>query len=112
MDQEQSVIPLTPQDALANFYKEIPNKVIECWNECISENLSVRGKNVSSHFFLADISEKVMKKMSCTHEEAHKKGWFDLEDVFRKQGWKVKYDQPAYNESYKAFFEFSNKNND
>jgi hypothetical protein len=37
------------------------------------------------------------------------KGWLDVESIFRAEGWKVKYDKPAYCETYKAFFVFSRK---
>lgn len=30
----------------------------------------------------------------------------DFEDLYRKNGWKVVYDKPGYNESYDAYFEF------
>lgn len=35
--------------------------------------------------------------------------WVDFEDLYRKQGWKVVYDKPAYCETYKAYFVLSKK---
>lgn len=108
MNESDLIVPLTPEVAMQSHYKNVPGKVIECWNKCIQENLQVRGKKVSSRFLLEELSDKIKQEMECSHDEAQKKGWFDLEDVFRKQGWKVSYDQPGYNESYKAHYEFNN----
>ena len=35
--------------------------------------------------------------------------WLDVEDIYRKQGWKVVYDSPGYDESYDAYYEFRKK---
>jgi hypothetical protein len=32
--------------------------------------------------------------------------WLDIEDHYRKAGWKVTYDKPSYYEDYDAFFKF------
>ena len=111
MSQDNKVMALTPEVAFINFYKSVPDAVLECWNEAIMENLQVSGqKNVSSSFTLKYLSKKIQKKMNCNFEQAKKAGWFDLEKVFRDQGWKVEYDQPAYNESYDSTYYFSNSN--
>ena len=36
----------------------------------------------------------------------YEKHYLDVEDAYRKRGWIVDYDKPAYNETYDAFFEF------
>lgn len=35
-----------------------------------------------------------------------KEKWLDIEDHYRKAGWKVTYDKPAYCENYDAYFKF------
>lgn len=45
-----------------------------------------------------------------TKDEIFDNHWLDIEDIYREQGWKVKYDKPGYNEeSFKPYFEFSVK---
>ncbi len=39
------------------------------------------------------------------------KGWLEVEDIYRKAGWKVKYDKPAYSENYPATFKFERSRN-
>lgn len=109
MSEDKLVIPITPQEAVQQFYSNVPPGVIKCWNDCISENISMRGKDVYSKVTLHDLSKKITAKMNCTHQEAHEKGWFDLEDIFRKQGWNVRVDKPSYYESYETYFEFTNR---
>ena len=33
----------------------------------------------------------------------------DFEDLYRKSGWSVSYDKPAYNENYDAFLIFNKR---
>lgn len=42
-------------------------------------------------------------------DELFDKGWMDIEPIYRKSGWRVEYDKPAYNETYPATFTFSKK---
>jgi hypothetical protein len=39
--------------------------------------------------------------------EIFHRGWLDVEDAYRAEGWTVVYDKPGYNESYAASFTFS-----
>lgn len=42
-------------------------------------------------------------------DEVFKKGWLNVEYLFRAAGWEVQYDKPGYNETYEAYFTFSKK---
>jgi hypothetical protein len=44
------------------------------------------------------------KKISA--DKVFENGWMDVESIFRKEGWKVTYDKPAYNEPYEAYYIF------
>ena len=35
-----------------------------------------------------------------------KKGWLNVEEMYREAGWQVTYDRPAYNETGYAYFYF------
>jgi hypothetical protein len=45
--------------------------------------------------------------MGMERAEVFSKHYLDFEDVYRKQGWKVYFDRPGFNESYTATFTFS-----
>ena len=35
--------------------------------------------------------------------------WLDIEAIYEKQGWKVRYESPCIGESFDAYFEFTPK---
>lgn len=83
-----------------------PTEVIESFNELITENFNGSSATVMQK----DVVERIISKNSqIDREEMFKKHWLDVEDVYRKAGWIVKFDQPAYNESYEASFVFEKK---
>jgi hypothetical protein len=47
--------------------------------------------------------------MGVSRQEVFDNQWLDIEDIYREAGWKVSYDKPAYNETYKAYFTFSRR---
>jgi hypothetical protein len=53
-----------------------------------------------------------LKKKGLTEAKIFDKHWLDVEDIYRRVGWKVRFDQPGYNEDYKAYFVFTVKNKD
>lgn len=94
------VEPITPEQAKNS--KHIPEGVIEVFNALISQNL--RGK--SSSVKQSDVLQKLIEK-GFNREEIFKKNWLDVEQHYRRVGWNVVYDKPAYYECYDAFFTFS-----
>ena len=71
----------------------------------------------SSKFKQDDIINIILTKMNIkmktnspfmlTDEYLFDNKFLDVEDIYRKQGWVVAYDKPAYNETYDAIFEFT-----
>ena len=92
--------------------QEIPDWVIQGANECITENY--REIDGESHFTQDELIEHVLKHVPCEHDDTlmgvraklFKNNWLDIEPIYRKEGWIVEYDRPAYNESYPANFTF------
>lgn len=102
------VEPIKPKDVVKAKQETLPDEVIEAFNELIAENW----KGEYAKFKLAVVAERIRKKLGWGDEKAgqiSKNGWLDVEDVYRKAGWKVVYDGPAYNETYQATFEFSQR---
>lgn len=90
--------PIGPDDVTP---RGIPEFVIEAVNELIAEKY-----NGSS--FIIRQPEVIERIKSKTAQDFDFK-WLDFEPLYRDAGWRVRYDKPAYNESYEAFFEFSRK---
>lgn len=102
-----SVKPITPKEAVEQKVFNIPDEVIESFNELIASNLDSGG---SATILQKDVIKLIMSKMPKIKKDTiFKKGWLDVEDLFRKAGWTVSYDKPGYCEDYEASFEFSKK---
>lgn len=102
---EIAVKPFTPEDVERTFNDNLPDFVIEAVNELLAENFS--GKGISIRLQQDDIVKRIMEKGEIKErEEVFEKHYLDFEALYRKNGWKVTYDKPGYNETYEAYFEF------
>lgn len=100
--------PITPAEVLNRKLEDIPDFVIESFNELITKNL-VPG-NKSATIKQDDVVDLILtKKPELTRHDVFDGHMLDVEDLFRKNGWNVRYDKPAYYETYKAYFVFSIK---
>ena len=82
----------------------IPQDVIDVVNQLIQENLI--GKE--SKFLLKDVVARLVER-GWKKEILFKNHYLDFEPVFRKIGWIVEYDDPAYNDDYEASFTFTRR---
>lgn len=98
------VKPIRPEDIMDNLADLIPNEVFQAVNNLLKINY--RGKTVVIK--QDEIIDEIIKiNPRITREEIFDKKYLDFEKVYRENGWSVFYDKPAYSESYKAFFKFS-----
>ena len=103
------VKPISPKDVVTAKQESLPDEVIEAFNELIGENW----KGTYSKFKQKEVVIRIKVKLqstTLTSDQIHDKNWLDVEDVYRKAGWKVEYDGPGFNESYDATFKFRKKN--
>ncbi|MCA9354450.1 MAG: hypothetical protein KC877_02945 [Candidatus Kaiserbacteria bacterium] len=99
-----TIKPLRPKDVVHARKESIPNEMIEAFNELIVEKFNGNSATIK----LKEAADRVVSKGIDRHE-AFNRGWFDVEDIFRQQGWHVEFDKPGYNESYDAYYEFRAK---
>ena len=100
--------PIRPEEVVPAREAQIPDAVFEAFNEMIAANY----RSGYSCFRKDDVCALIASKMECTVSHVYEQHWLDVEDVYRKAGWRVVYDAPAYNESYPATFEFHKKKDD
>jgi hypothetical protein len=100
----ERIQPIKPKEVADYKRENFPNEVFEAFNELIVENAGP-GEIVVKQ---KDVVKRMVDK-GLNRDEIYKKGWLDIEDVYRKAGWKVGYDKPGYNESYDAFFVFKQR---
>ena len=93
--------PITPQEVALEKAKILPEEVINTFNKLIATNWN--GSN--SQFSLKDVKKELDKLLP----EGYPTSYLDVEDIYRRFGWKVRYDAPAPDESYNAYFVFSSR---
>lgn len=84
----------------------IPEIIFDCFNELINKNFNNGVARVAQKEVLT-----WLKASGCCVDEAFREKWLDVEDAYRKAGWKVEYDKPGYNESGDAYYIFRSKKN-
>lgn len=93
--------PIKPEEVTGERLKNFPNEAIEAFNELIA-----RG---GGNYVVIGQEEVIalMVKKGLDRNAIFQNHWLDVEDMYRKAGWKVEYDKPGFNESYEATFTFS-----
>ena len=96
------VEPIKPSEIV----QIIPEWVIEGANECITAHYVELRKE--SHFTQDELVTFIMKHApeDVERDTLFKNHWLDIEPTYRRAGWIVEFDQPAYCESYDANFTF------
>lgn len=103
-----TIKPLTPGELPAHQLKQLPESVIQCWNDIIAEKWDPSSKR--SYVRQDDAVKYILNKHpDVTRAQVFDNHWLDIEDIYREQGWKVVYDKPHYSENYEANFTFSIK---
>jgi hypothetical protein len=97
-----TVKPITPDEIVERKKETIPDVIFEIFNYLIAENF-----NGYSSTVMQSKVNAMLKKKKVNVDEAYKKHWLDVEDIYREAGWDVEYDKPGYNESYEANFTFT-----
>lgn len=98
--------PIKPGEIASKKQGAVPQKVFDAFNELIVENFA----NGRAEVEQADVEALILTKLpDATSDQIHKKGWLDIEDVYRAAGWHVEYDKPGYNENYEPYFTFLRK---
>lgn len=98
--------PIGPNDVADEKVRTFPPEVWEVFNTLIAAS-SVRG--------VAKVSQKrvteALVAKGYTWPQISAGGWLNVEDVYTKLGWIVKYDKPGWDESYDPTYSFENKRN-
>ena len=101
---EKKVAPIKASEIDKVRHQTIPDVVVEAFNELILKNFSSGSATVMQD----DVAKLIVQK-GLKRQDIFDNHWLDVEDLYRKNGWKVDYDKPGYNESYNAYFVFSAK---
>ena len=102
-----SIKAINPIEAYDGIGANMPDFVIAAFNELIQQKY--RGKS-----FIIKQEEAITKilfkakaiKFEITRNEIFDKHYLDIESIYIKEGWIVKFDKPIYCENYEAFYTF------
>lgn len=97
--------PIKPSEVGAVQASAFPAEVFDAFNELIAENYA----NGYATFKQSDVVARIKQKRNCEAGEIFKRGWLNVEDVYRNEGWHVEYDSPGFNEPYAATFTFKKR---
>lgn len=98
--------PITPKEAKSSNQSSIPDVIFEAFNTLLSEGYHQHGVTVMQDKLL-DLVRKLNPDLKI--QAAFDCGWFDVEPMYEKAGWSVKYDKPSYNETYAPSWHFTPK---
>lgn len=108
--------PISPSDIAATKREVFPPYVIQAFNELIAKDFVGNRATVKQDDVIAKIIElnPDLKEIDdASNYNARRRilnnGWLNVEEIYRAEGWRVKYDKPGYNESYGAYFIFEKK---
>ena len=105
-----NVKPISPVEAENEHRGTIPDSIIRAFNTLIIKNYEPINKtSIVKQDEVLDMVRGDPDSGMLKRDDAFDNHWLDVEDIYREQGWDVKYDKPAYNETYDAYFVFSVK---
>ena len=97
--------PISPKDVIKAKQRDIPEFVFEVINQLIVENIDGNEAKVRQD----EIVNRLVVNHDVERSDIFKKGWLNIEDIYRKAGWKVTYDKAGYCETYSSFFLFTKR---
>lgn len=96
--------PITPDQVGETKRLLFPQAVFDAFNAEIAATFSSGSAVV--------LQGKVVDRMIAAGIDRHdifSKGYLNVEEAYKAEGWSVEYDKPGYNESYEANFTFRRK---
>lgn len=94
--------PISPREAVALKSTTIPAMVFAVVNELLSASLT----NGRAVVYQSDVVTQLVNA-GFKKDELFSSGWLNFEDTYETQGWEVRYDKPAYNETGRAHWVFT-----
>lgn len=96
--------PMHPDDAAKRKADLIPQEVFDTYDALIAQDIS----HGSATVYLSDLVDALIARgLAASFDDAQKKGYLDVEDVYRRNGWGVRFEKPGYNEGGRQHFVFT-----
>ena len=98
--------PITPQECSAQMGSHIPEFVIDSVNALLKKKYCLGRATFTQDEIIAEIQKR---GDSISREQIFDSKWLDFEPLYRRSGWDVEFDKPAYCETYDANWKFTKK---
>ena len=92
--------PFSPSEVEQKWTSRIPGEIFEAINSLLVERWHGNNGKITIR------QKEIVARVNIPEEEIYKNHWLDVEPFYKEMGWIVKYDKPAYCESYEAYFTF------
>ena len=97
--------PITPSEV----QHVIPDFIIDAVNKLIKEKWDGKEAVIKQDEIMKIVSSDDPDDPRPTRKEIYDKCWLDFEQMYRKAGWDVDFEKPAYCETFDAYFTFKKK---
>jgi len=94
--------PMRPKELLAMKRSQIPEAVFDAFNKLIASNWD----GCKAIILKSEAVDALTKALGVENSEIYRLGYLEIDDLYRREGWLVEYDKPAYNENYQASWTF------
>ncbi len=97
--------PIRPADVGVKQRTVFPSFVFEAFNA----EIAAKYVDDRAEVLQKDVIRKMMELGNIDRARVFAEGYLNVEEAYRAVGWSVRYDKPAYDESYDSFFVFKKK---
>lgn len=96
--------PIRPSEVAEYKSRVIPGFVFEAFNKHIA--LDFVDPTTPVTVYQDDVCKSIRHLGKIPDGQSIDTKWLNIETAYEAEGWEVSYDKPAYNENYRAKFEF------
>jgi hypothetical protein len=105
----EGVKPIKPEEIVDKKFETIPAAIIQATNELIAKKWNGHSSVIKKEELLERYFElSGMRNDRDNRDKLYANHSLDIEDVYRREGWKVEYDAPGFRDSdYEPYFTFT-----
>ena len=102
--------PIRPDSLIKLIEDGIPDEVIQAFNALIAKEWDGQEAMITQNAVVREILSNFRKSdKPMSSQNLFDLNYLNIEDLYRKEGWKVVYDKPSYNEDFEPTFTFTPK---
>ena len=106
--EKMEVKPITPEEIIKKNVNNIPPEIFTAVNTLLIEKSKTSKDEIviRQDEILEMVCGDEKRQGKFTRNEVFTNNWLDIENYYNAAGWEVKYHQPPYYETWRAYFKF------